>query len=116
MEKTMEKAIHELHEFLDADLYSKFKPDMRIKKEIWTREDAFNNEEEFSQYLREAFSVFKGKIKKCQKEAKEVSQRCTAHFKGKDGLGKCSSECQWERKDCPYQKEALCEEEKKDEA
>ena len=36
-------------------------------------------------------------------------QRCGAHFKGKDGLGTCDTECQWYRpkRKCPCSEEMV---------
>jgi len=45
--KTLEDAIGRLQQFLECDLYSKFRPKELIKGEVWTRDDSFKNKKDF---------------------------------------------------------------------
>lgn len=64
------KAIDELQTFLECDLYSRFRPEQILpigkkgKKEKWFRDanDVFLNEEEFLDYLRGHFDIFREKL------------------------------------------------------
>ena len=62
MKRKINKEINELQKFFDADLYSKFKPEMRLNGKIWIREDYIKNTEEFSKYLNIHFSILRRKI------------------------------------------------------
>ena len=61
--------IDELQEFLECDLYSKFRPIEKIKGKEWCREDCFKNEKEFVEYMRLHFNAMKKRLNS-QKEHK----------------------------------------------
>lgn len=71
--KTIKEAIDNLQGFLEADLYSKFKPIEKLptgknkKMEKWIRKDFFKNEKEFIQYLEDHFNILRKQIKECKK-------------------------------------------------
>jgi len=52
-----------LQQFLEADLYSKFRPIERIKGEKWCRKDSFKNEKEFYEYIENHFELLRKQIK-----------------------------------------------------
>ncbi len=54
--------IDELQEFLECDLYSKFRPVEKIKGEEWCREDYFKSEEDFLEYIRLHFNAMKKRL------------------------------------------------------
>jgi uncharacterized coiled-coil DUF342 family protein len=62
--KTIKEAINHFQDFLECDLYSKFRPTKRLGKEYWTREDTFKNEKEFIQYIREHFDILRKQIRR----------------------------------------------------
>ncbi len=72
--KSIKEAIDTLHEFLDCDLYSKFRPEHIIKGEKWYREDVFPNEKEFVEYLDDHFDILRKEIIRLigKKKFKEV--------------------------------------------
>ena len=61
--KTIMEAIEGLQEFLECDLYSKFRPEHKINKVKWYRQDVFKNEKEFLDYLEAHFKILKKEIK-----------------------------------------------------
>ena len=62
--KTINQAIDNLHTFFLVDLYSKFRPEMKIKGEKWCRTDYFKKEIEFQDYLEDHFKVLKKEIRR----------------------------------------------------
>ena len=68
--KTIEEAINDLQEFLECDLYSKFRPAHTLplgkngKDETWYRQDVFESERDFIKYLEDHFNIFKKEVKK----------------------------------------------------
>ena len=66
--KTIKEAIDSFQQFLECDLYSKFKPDTKIKGEVWTRDDIFTSEEEFLTYLQNHFDILRNEIKRIKKK------------------------------------------------
>ena len=66
--KSVEEAISELQQFLECDLYTKFRPAQTLpigkngKDEIWFRKDVFKGEAEFVRYLESHFEIFKKQI------------------------------------------------------
>jgi hypothetical protein len=63
--KTIIEAIEDLEEFLDSDLYTKFRPQVKLptKKKIWYRQDFFKSEKEFREYLKTHFKILKKQVK-----------------------------------------------------
>ena len=68
--KTIIEAIDNLKQFLEADLYSKFRPIEYIKGEEWKRKDSFKSEKDFYEYLEEHFELL-------IKQIKEISENIT---------------------------------------
>jgi hypothetical protein len=66
--ETIDKAIDELQQFLDCDLYTKFRPEMKIKKEKFYRRDFFKTEKEMSEYLEAHFNILKSQIKRIRRK------------------------------------------------
>ena len=62
--KSINEAIDDLHTFFECDLYTKFRPEHRIGKEKWYRQDIFKNEEEFKEYLEACFKTLKREIRR----------------------------------------------------
>ena len=62
--KTINEAIDDLQTFFDCDLYTKFRPEHKIGKEKWYRQDIFENEIEFREYLERQFNILKREIKR----------------------------------------------------
>ncbi len=62
--KTIKEAIDNLQMFLECDLYSKFRPDTEIEGEIWSRDNPFKDEKEFSKYIDDHFNILRKEIKK----------------------------------------------------
>lgn len=62
--KKIKDKIGELEEFLECDMYSKFRPATTINNKTWYRKDAFINEEEFIEYLRGHFNILKKQLKR----------------------------------------------------
>ena len=60
--KSINEAIDLLHTFFSIDLYSKFRPEVKIGKEKWFRKDWFKTEEEFNEYLDAHFKILKKEI------------------------------------------------------
>ena len=61
--KTIEEAIQTLQQFLECDLYSKFRPEEKINGEVWVRDDPFKNKLEFHKYIEEHFEILRKQIK-----------------------------------------------------
>ncbi len=59
--KSIQEAIDDLQQFLEADLYSKFRPEQEIVGETLYREDVFPNEKEFLKYINEHFNILRNK-------------------------------------------------------
>lgn len=75
--KEIIKAINELHEFLECDLWTKFdKQDKYMKNHNLWRTDVFKKEEEMYNYLKEHFDLLKNEVRKClrQMETKRGSE------------------------------------------
>lgn len=70
--KTIEEAIDDLQEFLECDLYTKFRPGKNIKGEMWYREDPFLNENEFHKYIDGHFDVLKEQVRNLSNKSSEV--------------------------------------------
>jgi hypothetical protein len=62
--KTIKEAIKDLQTFLECDLYTKFRPEVKIGKERMCREDFFKSEKEFEEYLTAHFDILKKEINK----------------------------------------------------
>jgi len=63
--KTLAEAINDFQVFLESDIYSKFRPECKIKnKRIGYRKDYFRNEKEFLKYIKIHFDVFREEINK----------------------------------------------------
>ena len=62
--KTIKEAINDLQQYLEADLYSKFRPIEKIQGKKWCREDFFKNEGEFIKYLEEHFGILRKQVRK----------------------------------------------------
>lgn len=62
--KTIQEAIDDLQQFLECDMYSKFKPIEVIQGEELCREDYFKNEGEFIKYIQEHFKLLEKQIEK----------------------------------------------------
>ena len=67
---SIEEAINSLQEFLESDLWSKFR-DEEINGKCFTREDKFKNEGELWEYLDEHFNILRGEVKKLKKKFME---------------------------------------------
>ena len=68
--KSIQEAINNLQQFLECDLYSKFRPEQEIAGETLYREDVFPNEEEFLKYINEHFNILKIQINKLKESGK----------------------------------------------
>ena len=61
--ESIKEAIFELQEFLESDLYTKFRPEHNLptgknrKIEKWYRKDVFPNEKEFLRYIDNHFGI-----------------------------------------------------------
>ena len=66
--KTVKESIRMLETFLEVDLYSKFRPETKIKGEKWYRTDYFRNEKQFIQYIRIHFDMLEKEIKKLMRK------------------------------------------------
>ena len=78
--KTIKEAIQIFQEFLECDLYSKFRPEDKIKGEIWIRDNPFKDEKDFHKYIEKHFDIL----------LKEVEEFLTETniSKEKKGLGR----------------------------
>jgi len=78
--KTIKEAIDDCQEFLECDLYSRFRPAQQLpigkkgKDEIWYRDrkDVFKSERDFIRYLEGHFNILRKQINKLIKNIKEV--------------------------------------------
>lgn len=61
--KKIFKEIDVLWTFFDCDMYTKFRPEIKIGKRTMYRQDWFTNEKEFSEYLKSHFELLKKIIK-----------------------------------------------------
>ena len=62
-DKVIEK-VKDLWTFFSVDMYSKFRPEQKIGKDIWHRKDVFKNYKEFREYLEIHFKILKKEIKR----------------------------------------------------
>ena len=65
--KTIKEAIDNCQQFLECDLYARFRPEQCFptkKKEMWYRDsnDVFKNERDFEKYLKVHFKILKKEI------------------------------------------------------
>lgn len=60
---TISDAINCLETFFEVDMYSKFRPEIKMKGKKWYRQDWFRNENEFIDYLRAHFRILEKEIK-----------------------------------------------------
>lgn len=67
----IEKAVDDLHVFLESDLYTKFRPEQKIKGKSWYREDVFQSEKEFDVYLKEHFDILRKQLRELLGEEDE---------------------------------------------
>ncbi len=94
--KTIEEAIDLLQQFLECDLYSKFKPEIEIEGETWGREDFFKNEGEFLEYIDGHFNVLRKdinsiKLKALKKKRQKLIKSRDAYSEGKAALSRLRS-------------------------
>lgn len=77
MKEKIIKHIEELEEFLECDLYSKFRPEKELNGEVWVRDDSFKDEEDFRKYIRCHFNVLKKlvKITPCSQNLKSAEKK-----------------------------------------
>ena len=61
--KTIKEAIDELQTFLESDMYSKFRPEIKIQGRKFYRTDSFENENEFIEYIRQHFNILRKEVK-----------------------------------------------------
>ena len=61
--KTIKEAIDSLQTFLEVDMYSKFRPEIKLQGEKWYRQDFFKNENEFIDYLQAHFNILRKEVK-----------------------------------------------------
>ena len=68
--KSINEAIDGLYEFLDCDMYSKFRPEMKIPgtKGKWYRQDFFKSEKDFREYLETHFNILRKEIRRLNKK------------------------------------------------
>lgn len=66
--KSVEDAIGTLQQFLECDLYSKFRPEKEINGKAWIRDDPFKDENEFHKYIEEHFSILLKQIEKLKND------------------------------------------------
>lgn len=55
--KTIKEAVEDLQQFLECDLYSKFRPEKEINGEVWIRKDQFRNVNDFHKYIEGHFDI-----------------------------------------------------------
>ena len=67
MKQKIKQAIDELQEFLECDLYTKFRREETIDGQKFNRLDYFKNEKQFQEYLKECFDVLRKKIEELGK-------------------------------------------------
>jgi len=61
--KTIEEAIQNLQQFLECDLYSKFRPKEEINGKMFVRVDPFKDENDFHKYIEGHFEILRKEIK-----------------------------------------------------
>lgn len=66
--KTTKEAIKNFKEFLEVDMWSKIYPIVRLRNENWCREDYFESEKDFQEYLDIHFGIFEREIRRCKKK------------------------------------------------
>ena len=65
--KTIQEALNTLQQFLECDLYSKFRPEKEIDGSVWVRDNQFKNENEFHKYIEEHFEILRNQIEEIEK-------------------------------------------------
>jgi len=75
---TIKEAIDDLQDFLESDLYSKFRPEHKIKGKKWYRQDVLKNEKEFWEYLDAHFNILRKQIKRINNN-QDVCSKCKKH-------------------------------------
>ena len=73
--KSIQEAINDLQQFLEADLYSKFRPEQEIAGETLYRKDVFPNEEEFLKYINEHFNILRKQINKLKTQKEQSNEK-----------------------------------------
>ena len=76
--KTIQEAIDTFQQFLECDLYTRFRPTQTLpigknaKDEIWYRDpkDIIKSEKEFIDYLRSHFKILEKQVKKLKGDKK----------------------------------------------
>ena len=68
--KTIDEAINGIHTFFDCDMYSKFRPEIKIQGKKMYRQDWFKSEKEFSEYLQAHFDILRKEIKRIRRKKK----------------------------------------------
>ena len=68
--QTIDEAIDDIHTFLDVDMYSKFRPEMKVPgtKGKMYRQDWFKSEKEFREYLEDHFDILRKDIKRIRRK------------------------------------------------
>jgi len=80
--KSIKEAIDNLQGFFECDLYSKFRPDMKLKKEVWTRTDVLKNEKEFEEYLQKHFDILRDEIKEMNSPTRRTEVSSARVYRG----------------------------------
>ena len=65
---TIDEAINDLHTFLSADLYTLFRPKIKVGEKKMYRTNILKNEKEFNEYLNAHFKILKREIKRLEKK------------------------------------------------
>jgi len=84
--KTIQEAIDSLQTFLECDLYTQLKPEMKIKGEDYIRSDVIKNEKEFIEYLRFHFDILEKEIKELS--INKMSKKEDSYVRGKKALSR----------------------------
>ncbi len=79
--KTIQEAIDDLQQFLECDMYSRFRPGQTLligkngEEEVWFRDakEVFKNERDFLEYFRSHFNILEKQIKKLTQNPKSKS-------------------------------------------
>lgn len=66
-------AIEGLQEFLEEDLYTKFRPEEKIDDAIWVRKDSFKGKNDFYEYIHRHFNLLKEQIKEITETKEETN-------------------------------------------
>ncbi len=61
--KSIQEAIDDLQTFLEVDLYSLFRPEIKLQGEKWYRQDFIKDEKDFIDYIRTHFNILKKEVK-----------------------------------------------------